>query len=594
LKKTFNIIDLEKDIMKKKFTNLLIKEDNLPQSAFLPLEKVNDLCWKFSKTEETEEKRQIMESMHSNYWQSVFEIIPALVTEETKEKYHIPEDLHKWINFGCVSDKLCPDYEKMTNTQEDIPEELKDIFDEYKILYLNEWYENEHEKNIRVKHKIALENKLKKASEDLENYPLLIKECNRKRKAFLEKYPASHDVLKTSARIDECLPQYCFIKDKIERSQRITTEERINYVKLNDELNNLRELRTKQQQAINDRVPQNEMMQLDREVENTILLKTELEDNLKKAKAELAEDAEWRKSMNVLTCRELLREELRRIRIMTELAARRSHIRPSSIMRDTTPVPTPVSIVASIEDILEVDPTLFTKGGSKNVKFPSVLVIPVFGDGIYDFERNTLMVPTRSPHGLLRAVATSLIEYHLDSESGSHFRESYLELRKSEGIYSSIQLRERMVRDYLEWVTLEAKGYQVLDEKTKKWFIENVAPGMFSLKHPRRLGEFPVADAFSLIDKYEDAIKENDNNFDAHFMLGIVYWRIGEYGKSNISFVRSSELDPSSEDACYNAAISSFKTGQKQKAIDYWRKYLSLDKASFWTVRTQKFLTTVR
>ena len=580
--------------MSEKFPHLLISEDHIPRSAFPALEKMNNLCWQYVKTEDVEERRLLLESLHSNYWQSIIEIIPALITDTTKEDYSIPESLHKWINFGCISDTLCPDYETLTNIHETVPEEMKDIYGEYKIVYLDWWYKNEHEKNIRLKHKGLVKNKLEKAQKELDEYPLLIEECHAKRKAFLEKYPLAVDVLKTSKEIDERLPLYSLIKDKIERSQRITTQERIRYVELNDEINNLRELRTKQQQAINDKVPQYEMMQLDRDVEGTILLKTTLEDHLKKAKAEVVEDKEWRKIMTVTICHELLREELRRIRIMTELAARRSHIRPNSILRDTHPVPTPLQMVNAIEEILEVDPTLFTKGGIRRKTFPLILVIPVFGDGIYDFENNALLIPTRSPHSLLQAVATALIEFHLDSEAGGHFRESYLELRKDEGIYSSIQLRERMVRDYLEWVTLEAKGYQVLDEKTRKWFIENVAPGTFALKHPRRLGEFPVAQSYDLIEEFEKVIEKDDNDFDAHFRLGIVYWRIGEYSKANIAFVRSSELHPDSADACYNVAISSFKIGQKQKAIDYWRTYLSLDKVSFWTVRTQKFLSTIR
>ena len=581
--------------MSEKFPYLLISEDHIPRHILPILEKLNNLCAKYQRTEEdVEERRLLLESLHSNYWQSIIEIIPALITEESKEDFRIPEGLHKWINFGCVSDQLCPEHEKMTTIQETVPEDIADIFGEYKIVYLDWWYKNQQEKNVRLKHKRLVEAKFEKAQKELDDYPNLIGECHEKRRAFLEKYPLAVDVLKTSKKIDELLPQYSFIKDKIERSQRITTQERIRYVELNDELNTFRELRTREQQAINDKVPQHEMMHLDREVENTILLKAVLEDNLKKTKADIEEYTEWRKSMTVITCRELLKEELRRVRIMTELAARRSHIRPNSILRDTNPVPNPVQIVVAIEDILEVDPTLFTKGGTKRVKFPMILVIPVFGDGIYDYERNALLIPTRSPHGLLQAVATALIEFHLDSEAGGHFRASYLELRKDEGIYSSIQLRERMVKDYLSWVTLEAKGYQILDDKTRKWFICNVAPGTFALKHPRRLGEFLVGEAYDLIDKYEKIVEKETQDFDAHFQLGIVYWRIGEYGKANIVFVHSAELRPESADACYNAAISCFKTGQKQKAIDYWRRYLSLDKASFWTVRTQKFLTTVR
>lgn len=197
-------------------------------------------------------------------------------------------------------------------------------------------------------------------------------------------------------------------------------------------------------------------------------------------------------------------------------------------------------------------------------------------------------------HGLTQAVATALIEYHLESESGNTFKESYLKLREGEGIYSSIKLRERMLRDYIAWVTLEAKGYQVLDQKTKQWFLENLAPTMFSLKFQRRLGDFTVAEGHEIIKAHEAHQPDDPKEYTEELRVGIAYWRIGLYEQANQAFSVALNINPESQDACYNVALSCFKLGLKQKAIEYWRAYLRLDKMSFWTVRVQKFLSTVR
>ena len=141
---------------------------------------------------------------------------------------------------------------------------------------------------------------------------------------------------------------------------------------------------------------------------------------------------------------------------------------------------------------------------------------------------------------------------------------------------------------------MEAKGYLVLDADTRKWFIENIAPSMFALRHPRRLGNLAPSEAHALIDECQRIIEEDEGNFDANFKLGVAAWRVGNFYKANASFYKAVQIKPDSLDAVYNAAISSFKIGNKKKAMDLWRKYLSIDRSSFWTLRVQKFLSTTK
>jgi len=582
---------LIKAYMSKKYEHLLMPEGDYPSEVAQNLAKMDDLC---SQYEAVENKNDILAPLHSAYWQVLINTIPAFITEKSKERFSLPENFTGWVNFGMVSPDICPDCVELTALNDVIPEENQHIYDEYKVVYFDTWLQLMHTRNINYDQKIRLARRLQKAQDDLDGYPDRLASAFQQRKDFLQEYPLVKEVVKVSEEIDSRLPEYNAIKEKIELSQRISTEERIKYVKLTEELSHLREMRAREQQAISDKVPQNEMMRVDREIETTILLKGLLEKELHNAQGAVAEDVEWRKSLTIPTCREMLKEELRRTRTLIELAARRSHIKPLSLLIEKDPVPSPKMIVDAIEDILEVDPTLLAKGSRRREKFPTLLVVPIYGDGIYDFEKNVLLIPTRSPKGLTQAVATALIEYHLESESGNKFKESYLKLRQNEGIHSSIKLRERMLRDYISWVTLEAKGYQVLDQKTKQWFIENVAPTMFALKHQRRLGAFTIPEGNELIKHYELKTPDSVKQYEEELQVGLAYWKIGQYQQANQAFINAFNLEPQSQDACYNAALSCFKIGIKQKAIEYWRAYLRLDKMSFWTVRVQKFLNTVR
>jgi len=575
--------------MSQNYPNLLISDAVFTKEAARTLKKMDNLC---SDYVSTDENKEILDSLHSLYWQFLMDIIPSFIMEETKESFSIGADYEIFVNYGIISERLCPQYERCIKRKENIPEDQKYIYKKYKVIKLSDWIKRIHDRNIKTEYKNRLMRRLNNAEDALTQYPERLKNTFSQRDEFLEKYPLASEVVEISEQIDARLPGYNEIKEKIELSQRITVEERTKFVRLTEEICNLRDSRAREQQAISDKVPQSEMMRLDREIESIITLKGILEKELVNANNAVKGDQAWRDDISLGMCREMLRDELRRTRMLIELAARRSHVRPLSVFIENTALPQAEDIVDAIESILEVDPKLLSKRADAREKFPTILVVPIFGDGIYDFDKNIMFIPLRSPKGLTQAVATALIEYHLETESGSAFKQSYIALRKDEGIHSSIQLRERMLRDYIAWVTLEANGYQVMDKKTKQWFIENVAPSTFSLKHPRRLGDFLIAEAHELIAHYEEREPSQPRVFKDELRVGIAYWKTGQYLKANQAFINAFNLDTSSQDACYNAALSSFKNGFKQKAIEYWRAYLRLDKMSFWTVRVQTFLNT--
>lgn len=577
--------------MDRTYKHLLIDTKDLPKEADDILSKMDVLC---KECAEVENPKEIIDSLHSSFWQSLTTILVSYITEETKENFIIPKSLERWVNFGLISDVVCPDHEKVVCLDKEIPADKKDVYAEYKVFYLSDWLKKLYDHDLRLEKKQKLETDVKKAKKALEDYPASLERCMRRRDDFLSRFPEAKTVNEISHKIDTCLPEFSYIKDKIDHSKRVTTQERIRYVQLTEEITKLREWRAKEQQAISSKVPQHQMMRLDREIESIIMMKPDLQKRLDGAKKVLQDDLDWRDSITISNCREMLRESIRRVRTMSDLAARRSRGKPCSIMRHGGKIPSAVDIADAIENVLEIDPTLFTGTGGRHAKFPLILVVPAFGDGVFDFEFNVLMIPIFNSGGLLRSIATALIEFKLDSPVGNRFRESYLRLNKNKGVKSSMQVRDRLVKDYLDWVVKEANGYQVMDAETRKWFIETVAPSMFALKHPRRIGEFAAADAPTLIEEYDKRIEANPDDFDAHFRLGVVCWRIGNYAKASIAFRHAVELNSESADACYNAGMGAFKTGQKQKAINYWRKYLRVDKMSFWTTRVQKFLSTIR
>lgn len=575
--------------MSKEYPYLHIPDDDLPSDLAGVLAKMDALCEDLAQDAA---QRKNLDELNSLFWQFLTAYIPTRIQEETKETLSIPADLEEFIDYGFISDRVCPNAKSFLH---EIKQKIKTEKTEYEIITFSGWIKKTYERLLRLEAKRRIDEEVRHVEEEFAAFPALLETCHQRRQEFKDKYPRALKVLQISEEIDERLPTYFDIKKKIDLGLRITAAERVEYVRLSEEITKLRQYRAKEQQAISTFVPQYELMRLDREIEEIVASKREVEERLEKARQAQAADREFRKDLSVSVCREKIREELRRLRSITEMIGRRARVKASSILVDAERIPTPQAIAEALEEILEVDQTIFLRDPYHARKFPLIVIIPAFGDGTYDVEHNVFYVPVRSLKGILQTLSTAFIEYHLDSQSGTGFRKSYLALNKNKNVNSSIQLRDAIVRDYIGWVTLEAKGYQVLDQETRAWFIEHVAPPMFALKHPRSLSmeTLPIGEVHSFVEKYEARKEEDTQSAEDLLAVGVAYWRTRQYIKANYIFMQAIKRDPNSKDACYNAALSCFKIGQKAKARDYWKKYLSLDKVSFWTVRVQKFLSTV-
>jgi len=542
--------------MNSRFPHLNVPDVVFSEEITKTLHKMNSLCDVIAQDPST---KRNLDELHSSYWQFLTLYLPTLLTEETKNDFNIPKDFLNIVNYGYVSPVLCSQGDEvLTQLQK-----LIDVADvSYDIFYMADWIKDAYERSIRLDERRRIEQELAAAEADIAIFPQKIEECNNRRHQFIGKYPKAKRVMDISEEIDKRLPIYLDLKRKIELSQRITAQERIQYVQLTEEITSFREARAIEQQAISNSVPQHELMRLDREVEGIMVSKREGEIRLDEARLALAEDTEFRKTLSVAMCRSKIKEEIRRLRTMGDLISRRSRVKECAILTDVSHVPAPQTVAECIEEIMEIDQTIFLMDSNQRKKFPVLIILPSFGDGAYDVERHAFFVPIRSLKGLQQSLATALIEFHLDSASATRFRDSYLRLKKNQNINSSIQLRDSIVKDYIGWVTLEAKGYQVLDQEARTWFVEQVAPPMFALKHPRTLSmeTRPVGEVHALLEEYEAQEDKNEDDFERMFRLGIGYWRVRQYIKSNYMFMRATFLDPRSKDACYNAALSCFKT----------------------------------
>lgn len=582
--------------MAGQFPHVHIPDGDYSGEVLASLEKMETECARLTKDSTIKEIGVVVEVLHPVYWQLVAQLVPMLLTTENKLDFSIDERYQNLIGYGYVSTALVRNA-PASKVQKVIPldpAEKKAILSEYQFFSLDTWLVHVHVKSLRLDQKAKLEERLHKAEEELRNYPKLLAECSQHRTEFVERNPRAARVMQISRDIDERLPVYTNIKEKIEMAVRITPQERTRYVALSEELAALRELRTREQLLISEHVPQHELMSIDRKMEGIIVNRNKLRKEVGDLQSALKKDEAWREELALSKCREMLREEVRTIRTMAELMGKRSRMRACSLLTNEETLPKPEEIITIIENILDVDPSLYSPQAAQRIPFPYIVIVPGAGNGIYDFEKKALLIPTRPIRGLFEAVTTALIEFYLDSPYGLGFRDAYSKLNKNKTVTSAIEMNERIQKDYISWITMEANGYQVLDQETRQFFMEKVAPALFALRHPRRASDFTVAFAHELLKQDDERTDKDRTDFEEQFKLGLATWRIGNYPRAVLAFRHALEANPESVDACYNLAMAFFRTGQKKHAVETWRKYLTLDKSSFWQLRVQKFLGTNR
>ena len=146
--------------------------------------------------------------------------------------------------------------------------------------------------------------------------------------------------------------------------------------------------------------------------------------------------------------------------------------------------------------ILDIDPCL------PNV--PQLLIAPYTGEGVYVWDRDTLLIPFKPPHSPICSLAEALASYRLriDSlQSNGKLKNAYL---KATGT-NSASFRMSFTGDYCDFIVSCATGDdKSLSEATQNFFAEHIAfnPLINPLRYEmRRWGKKKIASYVNVVQK---------------------------------------------------------------------------------------------
>ncbi len=285
-----------------------------------------------------------------------------------------------------------------------------------------------------------------------------------------------------------------------------------------------------------------------------------------------------------------LQNEVSNVKGLMRLAARYGKTSECAVPFDETRNwVTPEEARDCLNEIEEFDPELFYNPGVKRYGRPSIFLAPGVGVGVYDADRNRLIVPQRHMGSVLASVANAVVLYRVDVDSAYNERKmfsSYKEdIKENKKTKSNLKLRMRLIKEYLIWVTKEAKGNGILPREIREWFEWNIAP--------RKADPWIPSDGRGLtIRQMKAKIAEEDNkevSAEQQYRLAIFYWMMDADNENYVKqkclplIKKALELEPEGLKYIYSAAAFHKKVRDFQRAIELFNQFSRDAKQSWWT-----------
>ncbi|MCC6464730.1 MAG: hypothetical protein IT463_05260 [Planctomycetes bacterium] len=260
----------------------------------------------------------------------------------------------------------------------------------------------------------------------------------------------------------------------------------------------------------------------------------------------------------------------------------------------------PPAVLDALSEIEEYDPRLFINPSVKRFGRPQVFLAPGVGDGVYDGERNRLVIPQRTLKGALASVANAVVLYRLDVDAAHNERRlfnSYKEeIKDNQKIRSNLKLRMNLINEYLLWITKESRGNGVLPREVREWFEWQIAPGKADPQVPR---EFLGLTIRQLKQKLEE-LERQPLSADREYRQGILLWLLDPENEANLReqvlprVEKAAKLDATTYRYLYSAATLHKKLRSYSRAIELFSQYARDARQSWWTKKAVELCSQCR
>ncbi|MFH0922359.1 MAG: hypothetical protein V1913_18595 [Fibrobacterota bacterium] len=274
------------------------------------------------------------------------------------------------------------------------------------------------------------------------------------------------------------------------------------------------------------------------------------------------------------------------------LSSKRVKAEPLAVAAGKSRPTTKAALKKVIQMIEEFDPKVFKNDRVKYLGLPKFVILPGFGNGLYDWKNNAILIPTQPCTRLEESVFAGVVEYKLDMDDDKALLMSYNKLEDNKGIKSHLRLKERFAKDYAIFMGQETRGYKVLKGDARAWFNHEIAPNRFEIKIPLEFD--PIAmpqEAYNtLVAALNEKVAKGTAGYRDFYGLGIIANYNEAHEKAIDYFKKSYETAPDFIDALFNLAVTQMKKQMRREAAATFTEYIKKSPQNWWTGVCQEHL----
>jgi hypothetical protein len=288
--------------------------------------------------------------------------------------------------------------------------------------------------------------------------------------------PLVKALMATSEKIDRIIDAYSFYKYKTGSGFSMSKNELLEFVNIENFLiNSLRNERREELKniAYGERYNtelislETELINKEYELLNFVSLKA-------KCLLEINKHVDCQKNTNATANIEFLNSKIEYIKNTLALVAKRNEIEPILFMTKKIYKNIPDTVYQIIAKFIEADPMVFKSKLSKSAGIPFILFVPGCGNGIYNVETNTLILPEFPIKDYNELVISALALYRWESDDEGNLKRSFHSLKCNKRL-SFASLQQAFVKDYALYITKE-KESSGLDKEITDWFKFEISP----------------------------------------------------------------------------------------------------------------------
>jgi tetratricopeptide (TPR) repeat protein len=526
------------------------------------------------------------ETCNGPFWSMIIDSILNVIQTEG--------DLNAFLKSECdlINYGLCPDVCSSIDT---LRASIVDLPDPHQFQTLTVWLSRLLEKVLQGDKKDQLSKAIELAKIQMRKSQNDISTLQQDRKQQLQQLlqasPSGQNYtsfLGKVEEIDQMLQDSLKMKKAIARGTFFTVPQKREYFDKEKLLQKQQGWYNSLLDSIQNREAIYEVKKLNDQIINLLEQTLDIDTCITKTTNELQEINKQQQEMSVLEVVSRIRSELEHIRDLAKLSSKRLNIECSPLITEESKHFTLKTISECFDRIIEFDPNVFHNDRVALFGKPQILIVPGFGNAIFDWKNNQILVPLIYPgSNPIASIASGMIEYRLDTDEDKKLLESYSQLPEICKIRSNIQLKAEITKDYITWMTSEYLGYRILRKNCKTWFEHEIAPNKNEIFTPSHCKPFELGkDGFQKLFQSIDSKINNDINTCNDYELwtgSALYYQKGNYEQSLTLLLLIKDPKYANYMVYYNIGQTASKLMKRQEAIDGYSEFIKRNSQGWWS-----------